>query len=125
MIQHLVAFIKNELADVAKLQLLLANQSIQSAWCPDDDVRVGLFALESLNILLDWSATIEDTGLDIRHIFAKALVLGANLVCQLTGVAHDQDRRLTLDGLDLLKAGKNEHGRLTETGLGLADDIGT
>jgi hypothetical protein len=40
-------------------------------------------------------------------------------------VAHDENRGFASDWLNLLKRCENEHGSLTETGLGLADDIGS
>ena len=42
---------------------------------------------------------------------------------QLAGVAHDQDSRLSRDGVKKLKGGENEDCGLAETGLGLNEDV--
>ena len=86
---------------------------------------MSILVLQHLGILDDGSAAVEDTSLDVRHVLAETVVLIANLESQFAGVAHDQDRALAGDGFDLLKGGQDEHSRLTETGLGLADDITT
>ena len=105
--------------------MLVAHQGVETTGSTDDDVGVSLLVLEDLGILLDGSTTVEDAGLDVGHVLAEAVVLVANLEGELTSVAHDEDGTLAGDGLDLLKSGKDEDSRLTETGLGLADDITT
>lgn len=124
LIKHLVALVQDEFGDTAKTQLLLADQSLQTAWGGDDDVGMRLLVGENLLILLDVRAAVEHLGLDFGHVLAEALVLVANLEGELAGVAHDEDRRLSGDGLDLLERAKHEDCRLPETGLGLADDVG-
>lgn len=105
--------------------MLVAHQGVETTGGTDDDVGMGLLVLENLGILLDGSTTVEDAGLDVGHVLAEAVVLVADLESKLTSVAHDEDRALAGDGLNLLKSGKDEDSRLTETGLGLADDITT
>ncbi len=84
-----------------------------------------LLVLQGLNVVLDGSTAVEDTSLDVGHVLAEAVVLVANLVGQLASVAHDHNRDLAIDGLNLLEGGEDEDCSLTETGLGLADDITT
>lgn len=79
--------------------------------------------LEDFRILLDGSTTVEHTSLDIWHVLAETVVLVSDLEGQLASVAHDQNGTLASNRLDLLKGGKDEHGRLTKTGLGLADNV--
>lgn len=105
--------------------MLVADKGVETTRGSDDDVRMGFLVLEELGILLDGSAAIENTGLDVRHILAKPVVLITNLKCQLTGVAHNQDRALASDGLDLLERSQDEDCGLSETGLGLADNVTT
>ena len=88
-------------------------------------MRASVLVLQGLHISLDRSTAVEDTRLDVRHVLAEAVVLVANLVSQLTSVAHDNDGDLAVDGLNLLKRGENEDGGLSETRLGLANDITT
>jgi len=40
-------------------------------------------------------------------------------------VAHDHHGDLAVDGLNLLERGQNEDSRLSQTGLGLADNVAT
>lgn len=123
LVQHLVALVEHEDADTAQTQVLVANKSVQTSRCTDNDVRVGVLVLEDLGILLDGSATIEDASLDVWHVLGEPVVLVADLESQLTSVAHDQDRTFAGNGLDLLKSCEDENRSLTETRLGLADDI--
>lgn len=88
-------------------------------------MRVGLGALEQLDILLDGSSSVEDTDLDVWHVVTESLILVADLVSQLASVAHDEDRGFARDDLDLLKGGEDEDGSLTETGFGLTENIGS
>jgi len=88
-------------------------------------VRVSIFVLEDFGILLDGCSSVEYTSLYLRHVFAESSVLISDLVCKLTSVAHNQDGGLTSDWLDLLKSREDEDSGLTETGLGLAKDVGS
>lgn len=86
---------------------------------------VRVLVLQNLGILLDGGSTIEHRGLDIRHVFAESCILVLDLVRELTSVTHDEDGRFAIDRLDLLETGKDEDGGLTETGFGLAENIGS
>ena len=86
---------------------------------------MSILVLEDLGVLLDRGTTIEDSSLDVGHVLGETVVLIADLESQLTSVAHDQDRALASDGLDLLKGRENEHSSLTETRLRLTDDVTT
>lgn len=125
MVEHLVALIKDKDTNTAQSQELVADQSVKPARCTDNDVRVGVLVLQNLGVLLDGSTTVEDARLDVGHVLGESVVLVANLECQLTGVAHDQDRALAGDGLNLLQSGEDEDSSLSETRLGLADDVTT
>lgn len=125
LVEHLVALVENEHADAAEAEVLVADERVKTTGSTDDDVGMSLLVLEDLGILLDRSTTVEDAGLDVGHVLAETVVLVANLESELTSVAHDEDGALAGDGLNLLKGGKDEHSCLTETGLGLADDVTT
>lgn len=86
---------------------------------------VSLLVGENFFILLDVSTAVEDRSLDLRHVLAEPLVLVTDLEGQLAGVAHNQDRSFSSNRLDLLKRAKNEDGRLSETRLCLAENIGS
>jgi hypothetical protein len=53
------------------------------------------------------------------------LILIANLEGQLTGVAHNQNRSFPSDRLNLLQRAEDEDGGLSETRLGLTENIGS
>jgi hypothetical protein len=125
LVEHLVAFIKNENADTAKSEGLVADESLKTSGGTDNDVGASVLVLQGLHVGLDGSTTVEDASLDVGHVLAETVVLVANLVGELTSVAHDHDGNLAVDGLDLLQGGQDEHGRLSETRLGLADDVAT
>lgn len=105
LVEHLVTLVKHKDADASKTEGLVADQSLETTGGADNDVRASVFALESLDVVLDGSTTVEDTSLDVRHVLAESVVLVSDLVGQLTSVAHDDNRDLAVDGLDLLKRG--------------------
>ena len=115
LVEHLVALVEDELADVAKLEMLVANKRIETTWRGDDDVWMCLLIPQNFDVLVDLSASIEDTSLHVWQVLAETLVLGADLVGQFTSVAHDKHGGLALDWLDLLERSKHEDGGLTET----------
>lgn len=125
LVKHLVALVKDKDTDAAKAQSLVADKSLETTRGTDNDVRTSLLVLQNLHVVLDGRTAIKDTSLDVRHVLAEAVVLIANLVGQLTSVAHDHNRDLAIDRLNLLERGENKDCSLTETGLGLADDITT
>jgi hypothetical protein len=125
LIEHLVALVQNEVVNVGEPKLLVADQGVQTARSPDNDVRVGVLVGEDFVVLLDRGAAVEHRRLDGGHVLCESGVLVADLVRQLAGVAHDQNRRLAGDRLYLLQTGEHKDGRLSETALGLAHHIGS
>ena len=123
MVKHLVTLIENEDADASKAQDLITDKRVQTARRSYDDVRAGILVLDNLDILLDGGTTVEHASLDVRHVLAEPVVLVSDLERELTGVAHNQDRDLAVDGLDLLERGQDKDGCLSETRLGLRDDV--
>lgn len=105
--------------------MFVADEGVETTGRSDNDVRVSVLVLQDLGVLLDGGATIEDASLDVGHVLGEPVVLVANLEGELTGVAHDQDRALAGDGLDLLEGGEDKYSCLTKTRLGLADDVTT
>lgn len=88
-------------------------------------MRVCLLVFEELFVLLDVGTTIEHRSLDLWHVLAEAGVLVSDLERQFARMAHDQDAHLAVDWLDLLESGQHEDCSLTETGFGLAQDVGS
>ena len=123
LVQHFIAFIEDEDFDISKAKLLLSDQRIQTPRSRDDDMRVGIFVAKGFDILLHWCASVKDCCLHFWEILAEPGVLVLNLVGEFTGVTHDKDCALARHRLDLLKSSENEDGCLSETGLGLAEDI--
>lgn len=91
LVEHLVALVKDELLDVAKAQLLVANERVQSARCTDDNVWVRVLVGQELDVLLHRGTAVEHRGLDLRHVLAETRILVLDLVSQFAGVAHDKD----------------------------------
>lgn len=125
MIQHLVAFIKDESLDIAQGQIFVANKRIQTTWSADDDVGERFLVLEQFDIFLNWCATVEHCGFDFWEVFAEASIFVLDLVCKFSCMAHNQNRGLTRDGFKLMKGGQDEDRRLTKTGLGLTENVDT
>ena len=125
LVQHLVALVKNEVLQVGKTKVLVTHESIDTTRSANDDVGVRLLVAEKLDIFGDGCTSIEDTDLDIWKELGEAVVFVPDLICQLASVAHYQDGSDTGLGLlfHLLQGCEDEDGGLSETGLGLAEDI--
>ena len=111
--------------EVSETEMSVTDESVDTTGRSDDNVRVGIFVAEELDILLDGCASVEHTDPDIGQELGEAVVLIADLVGQLTSMAHDENGGST--GLwllvHLLQSGEHEDGGLSETGLCLAEDI--
>lgn len=124
LVKHLVALVEHEELHSAQAHLLLTHEGVQATRSGDDDVRVRLLVGEDLFVLLDVCATVENSSLHLRHVLGEAVVLVLDLEGELTGVAHNEDLSLASHSIDLLKGADNEDRSLTETRLGLAEDVG-
>jgi hypothetical protein len=124
LIKHLVAFIENEDLAAVKTKVLVPHKSVQSTGCGDNDMGVGVLVLQNFGILLDRSASVENCSFHVGHVLAETCVLVFDLVSKLTSVAHNQDRCLASDWLDLLESGEDEDCGLTKTRFSLAEDVG-
>lgn len=102
LIQHLIALVQNERLDVSERKLLIANQRVQATGCADNDIGVCVLVGQELDILLHGSTTVEDSGLDVWEIFAESGVLVLDLVCQFSGVAHNQNRARAGNRLEVM-----------------------
>jgi hypothetical protein len=80
LVQHFIAFIEHEALDIAERQLLLANQSVESTWGSDNNVRVRLLVTKEFDVLLHGRASVEDGRLDIRKVLAEPSVLIFDLI---------------------------------------------
>lgn len=123
LVKHLVALIQDEDTDATQAQELVADQSVKPARGTDNDMRVGILVLQDLGVLLDGGTSVEYAGLDVGHVLRESVVLIANLECQLTGVAHDQNGAFAGDRLHLLQSGEDENSSLSKTRLRLANDV--
>lgn len=123
LIQHLVTLVKNESLHIAQRQLLIANQSVQSTGSSDNDIRVGILVRQSIDVLLDGSTTVEHSSLHIRKILAESSILILDLVGKFASVAHNEDGAFSRNRLELVKSGQDEDSGLSETRLGLAENI--
>lgn len=125
LIQHLVTFVKNEDLYTSETELLVADQCVQPTRCGDDDVRVGVFVCQCLDVLLHRRSTVKDSSLDIWKVLAEPGIFVLDLICEFTGVTHDESGALARHWLDLLKRRKDEDCSLSEPRLCLAEDIGS
>jgi hypothetical protein len=125
LVKHLVTLIEDEVLQVGEAQVPVTDERVDTARSSDNDVGVGVLVAQKLNVLLDGCTTVEDADLDIGQELCETVVLVPDLVGQLTSVAHDEDGRDTGLGLliHLLEGGEDEDGRLSETRLGLAENV--
>lgn len=121
LLQHLIALVKDEMFQVLQVEFLVPDESENSSWGADNDVRC--HCLQGLFVLLNRHAAKEHCDLNARHIFTEALVFLADLESEFSSVAHDQDVDVVLSRLDLLKCGKDENGSLSHTRLCLTENI--
>jgi hypothetical protein len=125
LIQHLVTLIEYEGLDISKSEVLVTNKSLQSTRGSNNDVWVCVLVLKCLSILCDRNTSEENCCLDLWHVFRETLELIHDLISKFAGVAHDQDRSLAGDRLDILEGGQNKNCGFTESRLGLTKYIGT
>ena len=123
LLKNLVALVNDKVLDAGHLETLVAHERVHTTGCSDEDVRALGLVLEHGLVFGDGSATVDDAGANVGHVFGETGVLVADLVGKLSGVAQHKHRDFAVDGLDLLEGGKHENGRLTHTGLGLADNV--
>lgn len=124
-VQDLVTLINDEGLDVVQTDTLLLHKSVQSTWGSDDNVGTSLLVLQLLQVSGDRGTTVEDFGLHIRHVLGETSVLVTDLVSQLSGVTDDQGGDLTWNWVQLLQSRQDENGSLTQTRLGLTQDVST
>ena len=66
---------------------------------------------------------VSQNYLNATHVLGEPFVFFADLESQFSGVAHDDNRNLSVLRLDLLQRGQNEDSRLAHAGFSLAEDI--
>lgn len=123
LIQHFVTFVKNECLDVAQGELFVADQSIQTTRSTNDDVGERFLVGKNFDVLLDRSTSVEYRSLHIGKVLAEPSILVLDLVCQFTSVAHNKDGALPRNSLQLVKSRQDENRGLSETRLGLAENV--
>lgn len=123
LLQDLVTLVNDKVLDARDLQALVTNESVHTTRGTDKDVRALGLVLEHLLVLGNGGTTVDDAGADIGHVLGETVVLVADLIGKLSGVAENKDGNFTVDRLDLLKGSKDKDGGLTHTGFGLADDV--
>ena len=139
--QHLVTLVENKVLDLRGVELLVADERHHTTGGADNDVRALLLGGKDLLVGRDRGSTVEDGGADLRHVLRETRELVTDLVREFTGVTEDNNADLAVDRLaiesarcshkqtipdwhsQLLKTGKNEHGRLTHTRLGLTENV--
>jgi len=123
LVQHLVALVQHETLEVAQIQFLLSDKSVQTAGRSDNNIGIVLLIAKELNVLLDRRSSVENGGLHVRQVLAEPSILVFDLVGKLARVAHNQNLAFSLHWLQLVQRRQDKDGRLTQTGLGLAEDI--
>lgn len=87
LLQHFVTLIQHEMFDILQAEGLAPDQSEDTAWRSDHNVRAVF--LQDFFILLDGKTAEEHCGFYSGHILGETLVLFADLEGQLSCVAHD------------------------------------
>jgi hypothetical protein len=94
-------------------------------WRSHNDVRVGVLILEQFLVFFDIGTAIEYGSPYFGHVLAETLILVFDLECELAGMTEDQDIAFGRLGFYLLQRGEDKHSGLSQTGLGLAEDVGS
>ena len=122
-LKALIALIHHKVTDMGQVHSFFLSQSFHTARGTYNDVRALCRIFAHLTLLLDGQSTEEVAHTDVLHVSGETLILVADLECQLTGVAKNHHRNLTINWFQLLQAGDDEHRGLTHTGLSLANNI--
>jgi hypothetical protein len=110
---------------VCETEMPVTHERVDTTGSSDDDMWVSVLVAEQLDVLLNRGTSVENTNPDIGKELGETVVFVSNLVRQLTCVAHDEDGRDTWLGLliHLLERSKDKDCGLSETRLGLAEDV--
>ena len=125
LVEHLVALIENKNFDAAEAKLFITYECIESTWCCNNDVWMGVFVRKRFDVFLHWCSAVKDCCFDIWKIFTEPSVFVLDLVSQLASMAHHQDGALSSHRFDLLKSCEDENGGFPKARLGLAEYIGS
>ena len=102
--KHLVALIKHKVLEVFQVECLGLDEREDTAGSADDDVWT--VVLEDALVFRDDQSAEEDGNLDGVHVLTEALVLLADLKCQLARVAHYQNGHLLSSSNTAVKGNK-------------------
>ena len=121
--EHFVALVENKVLYVFGVQNFVAGEGIETTRGGHDDVRAAGLVAEGLGVLDDWRSTVEGADADVGHVLCETRVLVLDLERQFTRMTEHDDSNLAVDRLKLLERSQDEHGSLSVTRLGLAEDI--
>ena len=121
LLEHLVALVEDEVLDVRRDEVAVADQLEHAAGRAHDDVR--RLRLEDALVLRGGHAAVEDLGLHVGQVAREALELVGDLVGELARVAQDDGADLRLLGLELVQRGEHEDCGLAHARLGLAEHV--
>ncbi len=109
--------------DLVQLEIARLDESQHASGSSNDNVRS--VVLQHVLVGLDGQTSVDDFDLHVGHVLLETSKLVVDLIGQLARVAHDNRVDFSIDRLNLLQSGNHEHGSLTHSGLGLADDVGS
>lgn len=124
-LQNLVTLVNDERLHVVQTDALLGNKSVQSTGSGHHNVWACVLVLQLFQVARNRDTTVEDVSLHVWHVLRETGIFVTDLVCQFSGVTDHQGGDLTGNRVQLLQRGQHENGSFTQTGLGLAQDIGT
>lgn len=123
LLEHFVAFIEYEMFDIGGVEMMLADEAVQTTRCGDNDVGAFGLVLEQFGILGNRRSTVEDGGADVGHVLGEPSVLVFDLIGEFTSVAEDDNGDLAVNRFDLLKSSNNKDGCFSMSRFGLAEYV--
>lgn len=80
LVKHLVALIEDEVLQIGKAKVPVADESVDTAGGTDNNVGLRVLVAKKLDVRLHGCFAVEDTNPDIGHELGETVVLVSDLV---------------------------------------------
>jgi hypothetical protein len=90
LIKHLIALIQDKHVEVIKVENTFFDESKNSSWGSNNNMRGSCWIFENLFVFLDWDSTKNDSGSNVFEIFGESIEFLLDLESKLSDIAKDQ-----------------------------------
>lgn len=106
--EHLVALIEDEDLEIAEIEVTLLDESEDTPWGANNDMRL-LNSLEESDVLANGDTAIYYLGAQLGKLLLESVELLLNLISKLSIVAENESRARLRVLRELMKDGEHEY----------------